>query len=50
MLVQAAGQRWEAILEATGLAADNGVPSRVDIQKPYMTAQAQNVGVNSRGV
>ena len=32
MVMHAAGQQWEAVFEASGLTADNGVPSRVDRQ------------------
>lgn len=41
--IQTAGQCWEAELEATGLAADNGVPPWVEKRNPEIAAQPQGV-------
>lgn len=43
--IQAAGQHWEAELQATGLIADNGVPAWMDIQNPDVAAETQSVKV-----
>ena len=42
--IQAAGRRWEAVLEASGLTADNGVPSRVEDFLPQEDVMAKPQG------
>lgn len=41
LLMQTTGRRWEAVLEATGLSSDNGVPSWVENQSPLPLPQPQ---------
>ena len=48
LTMQAAGQHWEAVLEATGLTADNGVPSWLEMQnipQPAITTKTQGAKV-----
>jgi len=43
LTMQAAGQHWEAELQATGLSADNGVPEWMDFSEADVATETQSV-------
>lgn len=45
--MNAAGQQWEAVLEATGLSADNGVPSWTENQPPQGKLAVKTQGADA---
>jgi urea transporter len=45
--IQAAGQCWEAMLEATGLTTDNGVPAWVEDRLPQLDLTAKTEGAEA---